>query len=316
MQNNLKILKYVTLLFIIWRSALIFTTLLGLSTFANTNSLKGLYFPPKETLDYWTRWANWDGGHYLSIASHGYLPFQTVFFPTFPLLIKIVSYTGLNYFWSGFLISQIATLTTLFYLYKLALLDFNQKTAQRIIFAFIIFPTSFYLGSLYTESLFLAFTLSAFYYIRKRSWKTATVLIGLSSITRIIGLTLIPLLFMEYLLLPAGKFSLSDLSKTFSRRTVIILILFNIGILLLQHFSLSYKIFPLIEASLVLVPTSILLLMISTLAAVIEWTAPRFQPNKLLNPTFGVVSFSLLPSLLWLYFQKVRFGSYLNFISE
>ena len=36
-------------------------------------------------------WKNYDGGHYTSIAEHGYSIIQYAFFPLYPLLIKIVS---------------------------------------------------------------------------------------------------------------------------------------------------------------------------------------------------------------------------------
>lgn len=82
--NNLKsnqdILKYVLYLFLGWRLVLFFITFLGLSSLPNTDFYHHLIFFPNSNLDYWSRWANWDGQAYQQIANLGYQPIQTVFF--------------------------------------------------------------------------------------------------------------------------------------------------------------------------------------------------------------------------------------------
>lgn len=157
--------------------ALLFITFLGLST-----------FPSPIDLDYWIRWANWDGGHFRGIAENNYLPQQTVFFPLYPMLIKFLMFFNIPSLWGGLIISNFATILALFFLYKLVLLDFSDKIAKRAVFALLIFPTSFYLGAVYSESLFLLLTLSSFYFMRTNKIFWAAILGTGTLATRLAGI--------------------------------------------------------------------------------------------------------------------------------
>src|SRR3990167_7488746 len=61
----------------------------------------------------------------------------------------------------------------------------------------LYFPTSFYFGALYNESLYLFFSLLAFYLARKDKWLLAGIVGALSSATRIFGVLLLPALIIE-----------------------------------------------------------------------------------------------------------------------
>lgn len=161
--------------------ALLFITFFGLST-----------FPSPTDLDYWIRWANWDGGHFRGIAENGYLPEQSVFFPLYPMLIKFLMFFNIPSFWGGLIISNIATILSLFFLYKLA--------GKKAVFALLIFPTSFFLGAVYSESLFLAVTLASFYFAQKKAWGLSSIFVSLSIATRLVGLATILAILAEYLL--------------------------------------------------------------------------------------------------------------------
>lgn len=181
MKSNLQIFKYCLVLFLGWRVALILITILGIQ-----------FFPNNINFDYWLRWANWDGGHFRGIAENNYLPQQTVFFPLYPMLIKFLMFFNISSLWGGLIISNISAIFSLFFLYKLA--------GKKAIFALLIFPTSFYLGAVYSESLFLAVTLASFYFARKKSWGLSSIFAGLSVATRLVGLATILAIFVEYLL--------------------------------------------------------------------------------------------------------------------
>ena len=232
--SNKKILNFVILIFSGWRVGLFIVTFLGLSIIPNITQPQYNINPPSADLIYWERWANWDGAHFLSIAQYGYEPFQVVFFPLYPLLIKFLSLLTTNYFWAGFIISQIFTVISLYYLYKLVLLDYKKNVAEKAVILLITFPTSFYLGAVYSESSFLALTLSSFYYARKKNYILASILAGLSSVTRIIGICVIVAIGVEYLYQKGIKINLIDLwanrfvrFTTFLTITTIILYFFN-----------------------------------------------------------------------------------------
>ena len=159
-------------------------------------------------------WVNmlsrWDAGWYVEIARDGYhyepgMPSNAAFFPLYPLLIRaahaLLFLPDNDYWWllSGILVSNIALLVALGYFRSLLAIDVDQKTVSRAIIYLLIFPTTFFLSSVYSESLFLALTVGAFYYARKNRWPTACILTALATLTRSQGIILLLPLLIEYL---------------------------------------------------------------------------------------------------------------------
>ena len=151
-------------------------------------------------------WKAWDTNGYLGIAQYGYSSSTVeerhlfiVFFPFYPFLIKIIALVLQNYLLSALLVSNIAYIFAVFYLYKLVLLDFKSEDALRSIIYLSIFPTAYFLHAAYTESLFLALTIASFYYARKDKWALSGTLGMLAATTRITGIILLPVLVIEYL---------------------------------------------------------------------------------------------------------------------
>lgn len=150
-------------------------------------------------------WANFDGEHYLSLSIFGYKEREQVFFPLYPMLISFFSNSFGNDLFSnlmygtifGIIISLSALILALIYLYKLIILDYPEKIAFWTILIILVFPTSFYFGAVYNESLFLLLSVASFYYARKGKWLVASILGGFSSLTRIFGIFLLPALFVE-----------------------------------------------------------------------------------------------------------------------
>lgn len=64
----------------------------------------------------------------------------------------------------------------------------------------LLFPTSFYFASIYSESLFLLLVVSSFYLARKRSWFYSSLLAMLAASTRLVGIVMLPALAVEYYL--------------------------------------------------------------------------------------------------------------------
>lgn len=211
--NNLFI-KIISL-FLIWRVALF------LVAFVATLILQfGGRFPYANvvlTVTGFPSWiwgfGNFDGVHYLRIAQNGYTAeYSQAFFPLYPLIVSI--FTDLNlfpknqsldtrifvdpiYFMVAFLLSNFFFILALFIFYKLIRLDFNDKIALSTLLLLVAFPTSFYFGSIYTESLFMTLMIGSIYFIRKNNFIMGGILAALSSATRIFGLFLIPVFLIE-----------------------------------------------------------------------------------------------------------------------
>ncbi|MFH1366419.1 MAG: glycosyltransferase family 39 protein [Patescibacteria group bacterium] len=144
-------------------------------------------------------WARWDSKWYVDIASNGYTELTTVFFPGYPILIKAVSSLGLNPFWAGHLISCLFLYLALILLFELIKKDFSGKTGIFTVIFLLAFPFSFFLISVYPESLLLFLFAACFYLARQKKWLFASLLAGLAGTTKLAGLILFPLLIIEYL---------------------------------------------------------------------------------------------------------------------
>lgn len=150
-------------------------------------------------------WANFDGEHYTSIAIFGYKGIEQAFFPVFPIILSTLSkpfQTDLysSIFWItviGLLVSNLSFVLALIYLWKLVKMDYSKKIAYITIFSLLLFPTSFYFVSLYTESIFLLFSVLSFYFAKHNKWFLSGIFGGISSATRVFGVFLLPSLLYE-----------------------------------------------------------------------------------------------------------------------
>ena len=153
-------------------------------------------------------WARWDGGWYLDIAEHGYrfVPGEqsnVAFFPLYPYLIRLVHHIiPLNrdsgWLSLGIIVSNTALLIALIYFYRLMRLDYDRRTAARAVLYLCVFPTTLFLSAVYSESLFLALVISAFYYARSDRWLSAGALAAAAALCRPPGVLLIIPLAFEY----------------------------------------------------------------------------------------------------------------------
>ncbi len=150
----------------------------------------------------WWSWANFDGEHYLAIAQFGYRPLTYFFFPLYPLILQnIHSFFGdssFSYLFAGLVISNVSFLIAIWGVFRLLSIDYNKKTVWLTIFFVMFFPTAYYFGSAYTESIFLALVVWAFYFSRKQKWLIACLLAALATSARVVGVVMLPALLMEY----------------------------------------------------------------------------------------------------------------------
>jgi hypothetical protein len=144
---------------------------------------------------WWHIWSEWDVPLYLGIARHGYtgpqaLPHSVAFFPFLPLALRGFIRAGFPAVGAGLLISGIALLVAFAYLYRLAN-DFRPGSGQRALLYLCIFPMAVFLVAGYSESLFLAGVIPAFYYARHERWLLAAPFAALAVGTRFAGIFLL-----------------------------------------------------------------------------------------------------------------------------
>lgn len=143
--------------------------------------------------------AHWDGRWYLYIAETGYDVKSAAFFPLYPAMIRLLKGLAVDPLIGGLLISNLSLFVICFMFYRLVSLDYDEQVSTRALWYLVLFPTSFYFSVLYSESLFLALVLLAFYAARTKRWFWAGVFGMTAGLTRNLGvLLLIPLVY-EYL---------------------------------------------------------------------------------------------------------------------
>jgi Gpi18-like mannosyltransferase len=145
------------------------------------------------------RFANFDGIHYLHIASSGYFQYGEAFFPLYPIIIstfsKVLFTRGETI---GMFVSLISFFIGLMVFYKMLYTE-NTLKAKWAIVLLLVFPTSFFFGAVYSESLFFVLSVSALYFIKQKKWLVAGLFGALASSTRIFGVVIMLFGIFEYL---------------------------------------------------------------------------------------------------------------------
>lgn len=197
----------ILLIFLTWRSCLVIISLfaVNLVPLGNKDRFLGGGSVNYHLAPQFFSWANFDGEHYLSIAIFGYKNLEQAFFPIYPMLISFFARPDpynllpslIHSTLVGLLISNISFVLALIFLFELLRIDFSKKISYLVILLILIFPTSFYFGSVYNESLFLFLSVLSFYSARKSRWFAAGLLGAAASATRVFGILLLPALLME-----------------------------------------------------------------------------------------------------------------------
>lgn len=147
----------------------------------------------------WQHWIvepfrNWDGTWYSMIAEQGYserFPATAAFFPLYPWLMDWGNtITGLPVETVGWLVSRLAFLGALIMVSALVTGDFDIRIARWTVIAIAVFPTSFFFGAIYTESLFLFLAATTLWAARKNDWLLAVIVCFLAVLTRSAGIML------------------------------------------------------------------------------------------------------------------------------
>jgi hypothetical protein len=141
-------------------------------------------------------WGNWDGAWFTSIASRGYVRLGgPAFFPLYPLTMHAAApLFGGRYVIAGVLLSLLFFILACLLLYRLVAQDFSPRIALWVVVYLSVFPTSFFFGAAYSESLFLLTTVACFYFARQRRFWLAGLAGFAAALTRNAGvLVLVPL---------------------------------------------------------------------------------------------------------------------------
>ncbi len=213
--------------FIIWRLLTLFVSYVAQRTipylgfFPYGEILEGFHLP-----SWLTGFANFDGLHYLRIATDGYSQYEQAFFPLYPLLIKLISYffRG-NMFAAAFVLSSVSFLIGLTLFFKLASKFQKKENTPWTLLFLLLFPTAFYFGALYTEGLFFLLVIASLYFLQEKKYIYVCIFSFLASTTRLIGVFLIVPFFFSLIT------SKEELVKKLNFKSVALLLSPCIGLL-------------------------------------------------------------------------------------
>lgn len=202
-----KEIRFVFILFLVWRGGLFSLGFVSdhmltyQPSFPYASTLLPQFGLPRPLYS----WANFDGVHYLTLATQDYgtVKLLEAFFPLFPRIILgtvwAVGGPQSNLLLSGLFITNAAALCMCEIWFALFKRLFSSRTARASLILLLLFPTSFFFGAFYTESLFLLFVLLTFFSASKKQFAIAAVFAFFASATRLVGIFLVPALIIELL---------------------------------------------------------------------------------------------------------------------
>ncbi len=205
----MKQFRFILIAFVIWRVLLFLIPVFAAKHLAYRLDFAYThidYFAPVRMTEPFhsllTPWANFDGVHYLAIAGRGY-DTEARFFPLYPMLIELFSLKAEPFsFWQVTAALILSHIFFILVLYLFALLLKEEKREKLIVptlLTLLLFPTSFFFVSIFTEGVFLCLVLAAFLFARKGKWVEASICAALLCVTRLVGVFIIPALIVELL---------------------------------------------------------------------------------------------------------------------
>lgn len=168
--------------------------------FGTANSDSGPYGGEPTPVDgFWSDIVNplrtWDGLWYRLVAVEGYdasKVHKAAFWPLFPWTMRVVGDAlSLPYEVAGYLIANLSFAVALILLYRLLIVDFDQRTAACALWVLALFPTAFFFSAVYTEAPFLMLLLGSLLAGRQQRWWLAGGIGLLAALTRSYGVFLV-----------------------------------------------------------------------------------------------------------------------------
>ena len=164
----------------------------------------------RSTRPWLSLWPNWDALRLQHIAQYGYFEphglfqHQIAFFPGFPLAEAIAHVLVRQWTVSGLLVSLIAGAVAAVALGRIADLDYRPGSGSTAVLYLVAAPAAIFLAVGYSETLFLAFALTAWLAARNGRWLAAAVLAGGAGFVRFNGLFLLAALAVAAIQSPGG----------------------------------------------------------------------------------------------------------------
>lgn len=146
-------------------------------------------------------WQRFDANWYVSLAENGYgsIPGDDHFPPLFPVLVRLLAPVFGGAFTAGLILSHLAALILIKLLYDFFTELAGKTDGRRALLFYLIYPTFFFMFSVYSESVFLVFTLLALRGMQGKTWHWAGFWAFCSILTRLQGAALlVPMIYLMW----------------------------------------------------------------------------------------------------------------------
>lgn len=141
----------------------------------------------------------WDAISYLTIAQHGYANARsTVYFPLYPILIRMLTPPGVPPVIAGVLISLTAFAIGLELVHRMTRWELGRRTADVTVLLLAFAPFSFVFSATYTASLLFACAAGTFYLARQERFTLASIVAACGALIHVEGIVLIAPLTLMY----------------------------------------------------------------------------------------------------------------------
>lgn len=141
----------------------------------------------------------WDAVGYITLAQHGYTSAQsTVFFPLYPILMRVLTPPGGSVVITGVLISLIAFGVGLHLVHRLTRWQLGKRTADVTVLLLAFAPFSFVFSAVYSTSLLFACAAGTFYLARQERFVMASLVAAGAALTHVDGILLVGPLALMY----------------------------------------------------------------------------------------------------------------------
>lgn len=146
-----------------------------------------------------------DAEHYLYLAGNWYQTtgsqaYLIVFFPLYPVLIRIVSFITGDLIAAGYIVSYVCFGLACYFLFELARLDYDIEISKDSVLFLMLFPFGVFFAGLFTESVFVLLSILTLYMARKKKHFAACVFASLATLSRLPGTVLLVPIVYEYII--------------------------------------------------------------------------------------------------------------------
>jgi hypothetical protein len=165
------------------------------------------HWPLDEQITIANFFKTWDAQFYLYLSSEGYKAGNPAsgYYPLLPFLIRIFSYlTGGNHLIAGLIVVNIFFISAMVLFHYFVLSNHGEKVADLSLIFLLAFPGSLFFSFIYTESLFLFFSILFFIFLFRGEYLKAGIASFFLPLTRSVGIVaILPLLL--HIILNRGR---------------------------------------------------------------------------------------------------------------